>query len=292
MDNAPSTSTANDDLFDRFVQETRHLPIDKLKEQLSRLEKDDHPLLQKDRDNIECDRLTHLDRIKCHRDRAEQRAKEDVAHREKVYQSQANTRTNELYEECVRRAEELERVYEHEYATLDISKVPVAPITYETNKKTLRGRGGGQLIEPITYFNSNQNNRIPEFKVEMGFDNDTIRQSVDIILNRPDNRKRPPPLHTVIVQKPKLIIDNKSFKHGEDVYASNKTFGEVLARLEIISDKTISLKGNHGREQNHVIKIVMKGSNSWDTRQIIATVEDLEDGRVTITKQREKEKGQ
>lgn len=36
------------------------------------------------------------------------------------------------------------------------------------------------------------------------------------------------------------------------------------------------------------LNIVLQG---WDSRQISATVEDLEEGRVTITKQRGKDKG-
>lgn len=129
----------------------------------------------------------------------------------------------------------------HEYGVIDIHKQQSAPPVFESNKKTLRGRGGGQLVEPVTYFNSNQNTRIPEFKLNLSFENPRIRQELDIIMNRPNSRRII--VCSVSIQKPKLVIDNKSFKHGEDVYAYNRIFGEMLAKLEIVTDKMINLKG-------------------------------------------------
>ncbi|CAL2037379.1 unnamed protein product [Caenorhabditis brenneri] len=290
MEYEPSTSNAEIDvvLDDDFIRQCGRLPINKLKEHLALLEKDDHPLLHTERRRIHKDRAKHFERIECHRQRAEIRAKEDVEFRAKTYQEQTNTRTNELNEECVRRAEDLERVFENEYANLDINKAATVPITYEANKKTLRGRGG-HLIEPLTYFNSNQNNRGHDMRLELGYSEAAIRESLDSINTRPDLRRKQK--LAVSIQKPKLIIENKSFKHGEEVYAWNNTLGELFARLEIVSEKTIILKGNNQTEQTTLLRIVLKGANGWDSRQIIATLEDLEDSRVTITKQREKERG-
>ncbi|EGT56628.1 hypothetical protein CAEBREN_15308 [Caenorhabditis brenneri] len=126
-------------------------------------------------------------------------------------------------------------------------------------------------------------------RLELGYSEAAIRESLDSINTRPDLRRKQK--LAVSIQKPKLIIENKSFKHGEEVYAWNNTLGGLFARLEIVSEKTIILKGNNQTEQTTLLRIVLKGANGWDSRQIIATLEDLEDSRVTITKQREKERG-
>ncbi|EFO98654.1 hypothetical protein CRE_20315 [Caenorhabditis remanei] len=269
----PGTSNSEDVQFDfKFIHDARHQSIEYLREELARLKRDNHPLLHSVRRKILNDRTIQADRTQRHRERAAQRAKQDRDSKETEYRFENTHRISELMEEATKRAEDMEKSMTHEYGLVDITKAIVAPLTFDSTKKTLRGRGGGLLIEPASYFNSNQNSRIPEFKLNLAFDNVRIRADLDAILNRPEARRK---VYSIVaIQKPKLIIDNKSFKHGEDVYAWNTTFGNVLARLEITNDKLVHLKG----------------SNNWDSRQITATLEDLEEGRVVINKQKGKDR--
>lgn len=269
----PGPSHSEDVQFDyKFIHDARHQSIEYLREELARLKKGNHSLLHSVRRKIIKDRTTQADRTQRHRERAIQRAKQDRDSKETEYRYENTHRLAELMDEAMKRVEEMEKTVTHEYGMIDITKAIVAPLTFDSTKKTLRGRGGGQLIEPASYFNSNQNSRIPEFKLNLAFDNVRIRADLDAILNRPEARRK---VYSIVtIQKPKLIIDSKSFKHGEDVYAWNTTFGNVLARLEITNDKLVHLKG----------------SNGWDSRQITATLEDLEEGRVVINKQKGKDR--
>ncbi|CAI2347378.1 unnamed protein product [Caenorhabditis sp. 36 PRJEB53466] len=269
---ARTSITTNVEFDDNFIKRARCMPAEKLIEELMLLQKDDHPLLRTVLQNIDKYRLIQEDRIKCHRKRAELRATTDLEKNEGEIQKVCETTIAQLFKEAKMRSEELEKAAIHEYGVVDINKPQAAPLNPEVNKKTLRGRGGGQLVEPNSYFTHNASTRIPEMNFKLAFDDDRIRQDLNI-LNQTDLKKRA--VYTVSIQKPKLMIDSKSFKHGEDVYAQNSAFGDFLAKIDIVNDHMIHLKG----------------VKNWDTRQISATLEDLEEGRVTIKKQKGKDKG-
>ncbi|ULU00855.1 hypothetical protein L5515_004200 [Caenorhabditis briggsae] len=259
-----------------FIRNAGHMSIDKLLEELDLLKRDTHPLLLTERRKIGKQRQVQDTRILRHRARAEDRAKHEYVTREREYTAQFEVRVRELEEEANGRVDEMEKYNIQEYGVIDITKAGGTQQSFDTNKKTLRGRGGGNLIEPATYFNSHPPTKIPEFNITLAFENARIRGDLFAIRNRlpspvPGVKKRN--LNVTII-KPKLIFENRTFKHGEDVIVWCKTFNEIHAKLDIVNEKVIGLKGING----------------WDSRQLTATTEDLEEGRVIITKLKGKDK--
>lgn len=127
-----------------------------------------------------------------------------------------------------------------DYGVIDINKPVAIPVMYDTNKKTLRGRGGGQLIEPANYFNQNQSSKIPEFNLKLAFDDLRIRQDLAAITDQSGERRFP--RSTVVISKPRVIIDGKTFKQGEELLVSNSSNEPFLAKMEYVNERMITFK--------------------------------------------------
>uniref|UniRef100_A0A8R1HKK9 Uncharacterized protein n=1 Tax=Caenorhabditis japonica TaxID=281687 RepID=A0A8R1HKK9_CAEJA len=273
---ATTSDTTEVQFDDDFIEKTRYMSVEELTQHLELLRQNYHPLLRSVEKQIRKNQEAQNDRIMRHRASAEKKVHKDFDSETVANKIELDCRLAELQEEAKKRSVELERSINHEFAMIDIGKPHAPPLEYETNKKTLRGRGGGQIIEVPTYFNANQCVKLPEvtYKYNFAFTDGRIREDIESVEKHITNRNRLTPSLVVSIQKPKLTVDSKSFKHGEDVIVTNQQFGEFHARVEILSDKHVLFKGVHG----------------WDSRQLSASLGDLESGRLTISKFRGKEK--
>ncbi|PAV62774.1 hypothetical protein WR25_23407 [Diploscapter pachys] len=168
---------------------------------------------------------------------------------------------------------EIARV-EAEYQASEISKTSTS-VQIDTNKKTLRGRGGGVLVEPPTYFNSMPKQVVPSTTPNITYLLSEDKIADDLKCFAAMNNESPPKPSTVrdrvdvTVTKQRLSYGGRQFKVGDEISVENAEYGKIEdAKIESLQEAMV----------------VIRGTASWDTRQVFASPSDLCDGRVRIFK--------
>ncbi|CAB3402501.1 unnamed protein product [Caenorhabditis bovis] len=245
--------------------------LEELEVDLKMAEKGTHPYLISCQDEFEEKMQDSLERTEISNTLTKQLLKEEYEMQLAQISKDTDEKLRNMRAEMEKDLEMLEKRTEMEYSCLEINK-PTTSNHIDVTKKTLRGRGGGTLIEPPTYFNATPRAPVPA-AITANYllpDHEVLKDLNAIFSNSASITSRSQKLYDVHLQKMKFVYEGKSYKQGEEVYVENDEYGKIPAKAENITDSVV----------------FFRATQSWDIRQVHASLSDLIEGRVKVYKKK------